>query len=108
MKINLMGLLRDVSLTTLAFAIALGWSLYQFAYGMATFVEGVTVHSRGFDQQLGGFASLPQYGESLTWVWGHHLFTFGQLVMGLIELGTVLLVTMLVRRFSSRPVVPTD
>jgi hypothetical protein len=107
MKTNLIGVLRDVQLATLAFAIALGWSLYQAASGLATFVEGVTVHSHGFDQ-FGPLASLPQYGESLTWVWGHHLFTFGQLVMGLIELGTVLLVTMLVRRFSSRPVVPTD
>lgn len=99
MKVNLAGVLRDIPLTTLAFAIALGWSLYQLAYGVGIFIEGVTSHGDGLNRV--GFLDLPQYGTALTWVWGHHLFAFGQFVFGLLEVGTVLLVAMLVRRFSS-------
>ena len=102
MKVNLAGVLRDVPLTTLAFAIALGWSLYQTALGVATFIEGVTVHVHAQDFGFTGYAAFPQEGLDLTWVWGHHAFGFGQFVLGLIELGTVLLVAMLVRRFTAR------
>lgn len=101
MKVDLAGVLRDVQLTTLAFAIALGWSLYQAALGVATFIESVTVHSHGFGGFPGvAFAFPVQAGYGLTWVWGHHIFAFGQLVLGLIELGAVLLAAALVRRFS--------
>jgi hypothetical protein len=102
MKADLAGVLRDVPLTTLAFAIALGWSLYQTALGVATFVEGLTAHGHGL-RPFADFVGLPQEGTSLTWIWGGRVFTFGQLVLGLVELGTVLLVAMLVRRHSSRP-----
>jgi hypothetical protein len=95
---DLKDVLRDASLTTIAFAIALGYALLQTAEGVAYFVEGVTAHSHDFGRF--GLASLPQYGQSLTWVWGHRLFTFGQLVSGLIELGTILLVAAFVRRRS--------
>jgi len=71
------------------------------ALGLAVFVEGVTVHGHRVNE-FGGFFSLPQEGTSLTWIWGHRIFTFGQLVLGLVELGTVLLVAMLVRRMSAR------
>ena len=67
MKADLAGVLRDVPFTTLAFAIALGWSLYQTANGVATFVEGVTVRGHNFPL---GVLALPQYGDGLTWVWG--------------------------------------
>lgn len=101
MKVDFAGVIRDVQLATLAFAIALGWSLYQAALGVGIFIEGVTVHERGVNQ-FTGFLTLPQEGTGLTWIWGNHLFIFGQLVLGLIELGTVLLVAMLVRRKSPR------
>ena len=100
MKVNLAGVLRDVPLTTLAFAIALGWSLYQTALGVGTFIESVTIHVHSTDQ-LGFTEYIPGYGGGLTWIWGHHVFTFGQFVVGLTELGTVLLVALLVRRLSS-------
>jgi hypothetical protein len=100
MKVNLAGVIRDVQLATLAFAIALGWSLYQMALGVGTLIEGVTYRVHSADQ-FGFTGYIPGYGGGLTWVWGHHPFSFGQFVLGLIELGTVLLVAVLVRRFSS-------
>lgn len=106
MKVDLAGVIRDVQLTTLAFAIALGWSLYQTALGLATFIEGLSVReSSPFGS---GFVGLPQEGFGLTWFWHHHLFDFGQFVLGLIELGTVLLVAVLVRRFSARSAAPAE
>lgn len=93
MKTNLIGVLRDVQLTTLAFAIALGWSLYQTALGFATFVEALTSRTNGFTGYVGATTGL-------TWIWHDHVFTFGLFVLGLIELGTVLLVAALVRRFA--------
>ena len=100
MKTNLVGVLRDVPLTTLAFAIALGLSLIQIAEGAATFITDVTQHGHDLNPGFG------LYAGGLNWVWGHHLFAFGQFVSGLIELGTVLLIALLVRRFSSRADVP--
>ena len=107
MTVDLAGVIRDVQLTTLAFAIALGWSLYQTALGLATFIEGLSV--RGSGPFVGsGFVGLSQEGFGLTWVWHHHLFDFGQFVLGRIELGTVLLVAVLVRRFSARSAAPAE
>jgi hypothetical protein len=94
MKSNLLGPLRDAQVGTLALAIALGWSLYQTALGIATLIEGALTRTGG----LGGFTGYVQSGLGLTWVWHHRVFTFGQLVLGLIELGTVLLVAVFVRR----------
>jgi hypothetical protein len=95
MKTNFLGPLRDVQLGTLALAIALGWSLYQTAAGVATFVETwVASGTSGW----AGYVSAQTLG--LTWVWHHHVFTFNQLVLGLIEFGTVLLVAAYVRRDS--------
>ena len=38
------AVLEDVKLTTLAFAIAIGWSVYQVGVGVAQFVEGLLTH----------------------------------------------------------------
>ena len=97
MKTNLIGVLRDVQLSTLALAIALGWSLYQTALGVGTFIEGVTTRA---SPESGCTGYVPGLGTGLTWVWGDHVFSFGQFVMGLIELVTVLLIAALVRRHS--------
>jgi hypothetical protein len=94
-KTNLLGPLRDVQLGTIALAIALGWSLYQTALGVATLVETYIASGTG-----GWTGYVSAQGIGLTWVWHHHVFTFGQLVLGLIELGTVLLVAAYVRRDS--------
>ncbi len=89
--------MRDVQLTTLAFAIAFGLALIQMAEGVAYFVEGLAEHGHNLRDVL-GFPGLPVEGNSLSWVWGGHLFSFGQFVIGLIALGVVWLAAVLVRR----------
>jgi len=103
MKTNLIGVLRDVQLSTLAFAIALGWSLFQLAEGVAAFIEGLAIHTHDGTEAFSYTASLyPQQGGGLTWTWGHHLFYFGQFVLGLIEVCVVLSVAALARRYTRR------
>jgi hypothetical protein len=81
---------------TLTFAIALGWSLFQFAHGVAIFVDALTTHLP--PASAGRF--FPSYGEGvgLTWVVGSRVVTLDGVVMGLIELATVLLAAWFVRR----------
>jgi hypothetical protein len=94
MKVGLVGVLRDVPLTTLALAIGFGLALIQTAQGLATFVEGVTQHGSGAHE------IRFEFGPSLNWFVGGHLFAFGQLVQGLIELAVVALAAVLVRRLT--------
>jgi hypothetical protein len=103
---GLANVLRDVSLTTLALAIPLGWSLYQTGQGVAYFVEGIAahrspgvLHGGSFFPVSGGIAGGP-----LTWVVGGRILTFDQLVMGLIELGLVLAVAIYVRHIAQSQV----
>ena len=96
MKLDLGGIVRDVPLSTLALGIALGYSLLATANGVATFIEGLAEHGHGVHDLVGNYFPGSQYG--LTWIFGGHVFAFGQLVLGLIELGTVLLVAGFVRR----------
>jgi uncharacterized membrane protein YjjB (DUF3815 family) len=78
-------LLRDVTLVTLALAVATGWSLYQLAHGVATFVDGLFVHL----PSGGGY--YPQAGLGLTWTAGHRVITLDAILVGAIELALVLL-----------------
>jgi hypothetical protein len=90
MRADLEELLREVTLITLAFAIALGWSLYQVASGFAYFVS--ILLQRFSAEEFGSPAS------DLSWQVGHRVLAFGALVRGLVELGLVLGVILLVRR----------
>jgi hypothetical protein len=92
MRIEFERLIRDVTLTTLAFAIALGWSLYQVAAGLAFFVTTLLQRFNPND-----FNGGPAYGD-LSWAVGHHVLAFGSLLRGLIELAVVLGTILLVRR----------
>lgn len=85
--------MRDTTLTTLAFAIALGWTLYQVAAGVATLI---TVALDSYDEPFNNPYAM------LTWVWGNHVFTFQPLLQGLIEFAVVLVVVLVVQR-RSRP-----
>jgi hypothetical protein len=69
---------------------------------VAAFITDATQHGHGLNEGLG------LYGGGLSWVWGHHLFAFGQFVTGLIEFGTVLLIALRVRRLSSHADIPAD
>jgi len=95
MRIDLGQLIRDVPLRTLALAIAIGYALLETARGLGYFITVLTEH--GHDV---GEAFSYGYGGTMTWVWGHHVFSFGQLATGLVELGAVLLVAALVQRYS--------
>jgi hypothetical protein len=91
---DLDGLLRDTTLTTLAFAIAFGWSLFQVASGLASLI---TVALRTANDDFGVVALT-----GLAWNVGGHILVFEQLVQSLIEFGVVLAVFLVVPRSSRR------
>jgi hypothetical protein len=80
--------LQDTTLTSLAFAIALGWSLIQVVEGLAALITNALPDSGGDDP----------FHPLLGWTWGGHIFDFQQLLYGLIEFAVVLVVFLLVRR----------
>jgi hypothetical protein len=101
MRDELDRLLREATLFTLAFAIAIGWSLYQFAHGVATFLDALITHlPPGSNNRF-----IPFYGEGggLTWVVGRHVVTLDGMFLGLVELAVVLLVAAIVRRRTAPP-----
>ena len=73
---------------TLAFAIALGWSLFRFAEGVENLVIGA-IHKS--DNSPGG----------LSFMLGQHAFYFDPVLGGLIEVTVVVAVILFVRRVSS-------
>jgi hypothetical protein len=92
-------LMRDVTLTTLAFAIALGWSLYQLAHGVAIFFDAFFTHlpapgDSGFSV---AFSPALTSGFGLTWNVGSHIVSLDGIFVGLIELLVVLRVGVFVR-----------
>jgi hypothetical protein len=78
----------------LAFAIALGWSLFQVASGLGYLITTAlrTANDSFGVVVLGGLA----------WNVGGHILVFDQLVQGLIEFGVVLAVFLVVPRSSRR------
>jgi hypothetical protein len=101
MQDELVRLLRDATLLTLAFAIALGWSLFQFAHGVATFLDALVTHlPPGSNNRF-----IPFYsdGGGLTWVVGRHVVSLDGVFTGLVEVGVVLLVAAIVRRRMAPP-----
>ena len=107
MKADFGTVMQDVQLTTLALAIGFGLALIQMAEGVAYFIQGLAVHGSGV-HDIPGFPTLPAEANALTWVFGGHLFEFGQLVNGLIELGVLLLVAILVRRHAQPDAPPAE
>jgi hypothetical protein len=85
---SIQRVLRDGTLVTVAFAIALGYSLYSVAQG-ANYL--VTTFFREFPDQpgIGDLGQAFAVG-SLTWEVGDRYLTFGALVGGLLEVGVVL------------------
>jgi hypothetical protein len=89
---DLERLLRETTLTTVAFAIALGWSLYQVASGLGGLVVVALPNSDGANP----------FGTSIGWTWGGHVFEFQGLLQGLIEFAVILAVALVVQRRSRR------
>jgi anaerobic C4-dicarboxylate transporter len=86
-------LLSQTSLVTLALAIALGWSLFQVAKGVADLVNGLLTtypQSPDFEAVAGT--------QAATWIVGDRVLTFTSLIAGLVEVGVVLAVGWLIAR----------
>ena len=89
-------LLRDRTPIALALAIALGWSLYQFAHGVAYAIDGLLTH---IPSGQSGFPGV--VGGGLTWYVGNRVLTLDEAFLGLVELALVLAVAILVQRRTS-------
>jgi hypothetical protein len=82
-------LLRNTTLTALAFVIALGWSLYQVGVGVASLI------TLGLQDTSSEGGNPP-----VSVVWGEHVFYFQPLLQDLIALAAVLAVVLVVQRWS--------
>jgi hypothetical protein len=91
-------LVHDVTLVTVALAIALGWSLYQVAHGVGQLVTAL------FTDYEGEALTVARDFEPLTWEVGGRILTLGPLVAGVAEFVVVLAVAaLLYRRLSRSP-----
>ena len=93
MRVALDRLLRDVTLVTLALAIAIGWSLFQVASGVGELVTTLLI-----DYPTESEITASQLMQPLTWEVGSRILTFGPLLRGVVELAVVLLAAALVYR----------
>jgi len=96
MRADLERLLDDITLMTLAFAIAVGWSLFQFAHGLAVFVDGLLTHVPAGEP--GGFSFST---SGLQWFVGHRYVDLDPLFTGAVELAVTLAVAVFVARRTS-------
>ena len=85
MRTELERLLRDTPLTMLAFAIALGWSLYQVGVSVASLINLGLLHTT-------------EGKPPLSLAWGDHIFYFEPLLLSILALFAVLAVVLLVQR----------
>jgi hypothetical protein len=90
-------LLRDVTLVTLALAIAIGWSLFQVAAGFGELVSTLLV-----DYPDTAEITAAQLSEPLTWDVGGRILTLGPLLRGTVELAVALFIALLIRRQTIR------
>ena len=106
MRENLHRLLDDLTLTTLALAIGLGWSLYQVGVGLANLITTYftpVARGHGYPTNLSFYLTEVRLSQGgLAWVVGHRIVTVGKLVSGLVELGLVLLVALFVKHRAFR------
>jgi hypothetical protein len=85
MRDDLERLFDDLTLGTLVFGIAIGWSLYSVAHGFAVLIDGLTTH---LSSREGPFSETVA-GGGLSWSVGHHIVTLDALLIGLVELAVV-------------------
>ena len=93
-------LLKDVTLITLALAIAFGWSIFRLASGFGQLVSTLFIDYPNSDEFLRG----TRLSEPLTWSVGDRILTFGPVLRGATELAVVLAVALFLRdRFGDEP-----
>jgi hypothetical protein len=93
MREHLDRLLAQTTLVTLALAIAVGWSLFQVAKGVADLVNGLLTK---YPEDSFGVVVR---GQPATWVVGERVLTFTTLIEGVVELAVVLVVAVLITRW---------
>jgi len=86
-------LLAQTSLVTLALAIAIGWSLFQVAKGVADLVNGLLTEYPNGSQLISYVNSQPA-----TWIVQGRVLTFTMLIQGIVELTIVLIAAALIVR----------
>jgi hypothetical protein len=89
---NFDRLIRDLTLTTFALAIAGGWALFQVASGLANTITVLLNHFPPDELR-----SSSSYFGVLAWRVGGRILTLGDLVKGLIELAVVVAVALWIR-----------
>jgi hypothetical protein len=100
MRDSIAGLLHDLTVVTLALAIAIGWSLIQVAEGVAVLVSGLLYEIGDEGSAPNFFApyALSEWGGVLTWEVGGRVLSLGSLVAGVVQLGVVLVVAAFIHR----------
>lgn len=98
MRETLDQLLRDVTLVTLALAIAIGWSLFQVASGFGELVTTLLI-----DYPENTEIAASRLYEPLTWDVGGRILTLGSLLRGIVELAVTVLLALLIRRQTTQP-----
>ena len=93
MREHIDRLLAQTSLVTLALGVAIGWSLFQVAKGVADLVEGLLTKYPSGSQVLAF-----QNAQAATWIVGRRVLTFTTLITGAVELAVVLVVSALIAR----------
>jgi large-conductance mechanosensitive channel len=93
MREHIDRLLAQASIVTLALGVAIGWSLFQVARGVADVVQGLLTKNPGGLQ----FAAY-QNSQPATWIVGGRVLTFTTLISGIVELAIMLLVAALIAR----------
>jgi hypothetical protein len=96
MREHIDRLLNQTSLVTLALAIAIGWSLFQVAKGIADLVSGLLTEYPGNP----GFSAYVER-QPATWIVRGRVLTFTTLIEGAVELAFALVVTVLILRRTS-------
>ena len=93
MREHLDRLLAQTSIVTLALGVAIGWSLFQVAKGVADLVEGLLTKYPSQSELLAFRNS-----QTATWIVGGRVLMFTTLITGAVELAVVLLVAVLIAR----------
>ena len=73
--------------------MAIGWSLFQVAEGVADLVEGLLTK-----YPSGSQASAFHTSQAATWIVGRRVLTLTTLITGAVELAVVLVVAALIAR----------
>lgn len=98
MRESLDRLLADVTLMTLALAIALGWSLFQLASGFAELVSTLLVDY----PDAAEIVAASRLSGPLTWEVGGRIVTFGGVLRGAVELAIAVVAALLVLHSAGR------